>query len=85
MDSLEQATQELMRKTMRDIQVETAYVWAYRSQAARKLADKARLAGALADAGAWAMDAQEYEHEALEHAALAGDNVLSAVRLIVSA
>jgi len=83
MDPQEHAMQELLRKSLRDIQVETAYIWAYRSQAARRLAKSARASGAEADAHAWLLDGQEYEHEALEHAALAGDNVLSAVRLIV--
>ena len=64
------AIAELQQKTLQQIQVETAYTWAYRASAARALGLDA--------------DAIEYEHEALEHAALSGDDtVLYTVRRIV--
>lgn len=78
------AYQELLTKSLREIQVETAYTWANRARAAKRLAREAQRAGRPNDALAWSMDASEYEHEALEHGALAGDAVLSTVRLIVT-
>jgi hypothetical protein len=59
------ATAELGRKSLRDIQVETAYTWAARAVAAARLGNM--------------LDAHEYWHEALEHAALAGLTVLQAL------
>jgi len=68
------AIAELQQKSLQQIQVETAYNWAYRASAARAL-------GLDDDDDD---DAIEYEHEALEHAALSGDdNVLYTVRRIV--
>jgi hypothetical protein len=65
------ALEELRHKTLVQIQVETAYTWAYRSWAARQHALDA--------------DAQEYAHEALEHAALSEDDqVLADVRRIIA-
>lgn len=64
------ATVELGRKSLRDIQVETAYTWAGRAVAAAKL-------GRLPDA-------HEYWHEAQEHAALAGIAVFEQIRSEVS-
>lgn len=64
---IRRAAEELTQKTLNDIQVETALVWAGRAYAAaqmRKLAD-----------------AVEYAHEAIEHAALSGDDgLLLAIR-----
>ena len=60
------AVDELGRKRIGDIQVETAYIWAARAVAAVRLN---RLA-----------EAHEYWHEAVEHAALAGDAVLTTLR-----
>lgn len=65
------AFSELQRKTLHNIQVETAYVWAGRAIAAKKL-NKLH-------------DAQEYAHEALEHAALAGSNVYAEINAYVRA
>lgn len=48
---------ELRRKTLKDIQVETAMTWTGRAVAAALLGSP---------------DASEYAHEAIEHAALAG-------------
>jgi len=78
------AYQELLTKSLREIQVETAYTWANRARAAYRLSRESQRAGKASDAMAWALDAKEYEHEALEHGALAGDAVLAAVRLIVT-
>jgi hypothetical protein len=61
------ATDELRRKTLRHIQVETALTWCGRACAAARLG--------------LAADAKEYAHEAIEHAALSGsDELLDFVR-----
>jgi hypothetical protein len=63
------ALAELQQKSLVQIQTETAHTWAYRAWAAKQLGSS---------------DATEYIHEALEHAALTGDdNVLHDVRAIV--
>lgn len=63
---------ELQRKSLRDIQIETALTWAGRACAAARLG--------LAE------DAIEYAHEAIEHAALSGDDaLLASVRASVRA
>ena len=70
-DNQRAAVQELKTKTLQQIQIETAYKWAYRAWAAYRLSYDA--------------DAIEYEHEAIEHAALTGvDGVLDEVRLIIA-
>jgi len=53
---------ELLKKTLNDIQKETAKVWMGRACAAALMG----LHG----------DAKEYAHEAIEHAALSGDDML---------
>jgi hypothetical protein len=64
---IEKALKELQQKSLQDIQVETALTWAGRACAA---ADLNRFT-----------DASEYAHEAIEHAALSGNNkLLKAVR-----
>lgn len=66
-DMVRRATPELRRKSLAEVQVETAYTWAARACAASHLR--------LTD------DAIEYAHEAVEHAALSGhDDVLRFVR-----
>jgi len=73
------ALKELSEKTLQQIQIETAYKWAYRAWAAHRLAQDAQ------SSPSWAADAVEYEHEAIEHAALADDQeVLADVRLIIA-
>lgn len=59
------AFSELRSKTLKQIQVETAYKWAGRACAAALMG--------LHD------DAEEYAHEAIEHAALSGDDRLLGV------
>ena len=71
MNPLEQAIREalveLRGKTLRQIQVDTAYKWAGRACAAAMMGRHD--------------DAEEYAHEAIEHAALSGDdNLLAEVR-----
>ena len=75
------ALAELATKTIEQIQVETAQTWAYRAWAARYLA-----ASASGDARDNLLhDAASYTDEAIEHAALSGDDdILAAVRRIVS-
>jgi hypothetical protein len=64
------ALDELSRKTLRQIQCETAVKWAYRAWAARRMS--------------YEFDAIEYSHEAVEHAALSGDGqMLAIVRNII--
>ena len=55
---------ELRKKSLRQIQVETAYKWSGRACAAAMM-------GRMDDA-------EEYAHEAIEHAALSGDDRLLA-------
>jgi len=63
---------ELRRKSRAEIDAETAVVWAWRAWAARELGLGA--------------DAVHYAGEAIEHAALSGDDrILRAVRRITSA
>jgi hypothetical protein len=76
-----EALDELTKKSLKDIQVETARKWAYRAWAARSFSEWAKNPGAREK---WLHDATEYEHEALEHAALSGDDALLAeVRRLV--
>lgn len=77
----QQALAELAEKTIEQIQRETAYTWAYRAWAARELATKTTSRAAFLG---MMCDATEYSAEAVEHAALAGDEVLSDVRQIVA-
>lgn len=62
---VKQASIELRTKSLLAIQVETAWSWASRAAAAYSYF---RTSGITQ----WRLDAQEYEHEAIEHAALAG-------------
>lgn len=68
---LDKAETELAEKTLHDIQIETALTWCGRAcVAARK---------------GLSADAKEYAHEAVEHAALSGeDDLLNAVRQALS-
>jgi len=63
-DYLSNAFAELKTKSLRDIQMETARIWCARACAAAQM-------GML-------VDAVEYAHESVEHAALSGDDVLLA-------
>jgi len=65
--AIEDALEELKRKSLSQIQIETAVKWAGRACAAAMLGRPD--------------DAEEYAHEAIEHAALSGDmHLLQAVR-----
>jgi hypothetical protein len=76
------AVEELKKKTLKTIQIETARKWAHRAWAARHFALAAQHQHKLQ----WVHDATEYEHEALEHAALSGSEpVLREVREIIAA
>lgn len=78
------ALSELGYKTVADIQCETARTWAYRAWAARQLCEEAKQRGDWAEFSRLTHDGAEYEHEALEHAALSGiDEMLAEVRRIV--
>jgi hypothetical protein len=61
---IEKAKADLARLSLREIQVETALVWAGRACAAATMGSPS--------------DAREYAHEAIEHAALSGDEELLA-------
>jgi hypothetical protein len=58
------AAEELAKKSLDEIQLATAYTWASRACVAYE--------SYLGESGdlKWYLDAKEYEHEALEHAAL---------------
>ncbi len=78
------ALDELRTKSLSAIQQETAFTWAYRAAAAHSVTVEAQARGQHDLAHRWMHDATEYAHEALEHAALCGDDrVLLAVRRIV--
>jgi hypothetical protein len=82
---LQAALAELSVKSLRDIQRATAETWAYRARAARIYAEAVFQQGEPGVALRWKLDATEYEHEAIEHAALCGDDaVLAWVRRVVS-
>lgn len=67
--STQEALQELSQKGIKQIQVETASKWCGRALAARMMGLPER-------------DVTEFAHEAVEHAALAGDDsVLRTVRI----
>lgn len=67
-----EGVKELEQKSLRDIQIETAHKWAGRACAAMVL-------------GRPIEEAAEYGHEAIEHAALSGDDgVLAAVRALLA-
>lgn len=59
---VEKARGELAQKTMLAVQRETARTWAGRALVAKERGND--------------MDAHEYAHESIEHAALSGDNAL---------
>ena len=66
-EAIQDALDELSRKSLHQVQIETAVKWAGRACAAAMLGRP--------------NDAEEYAHEAIEHAALAGDlHLLQAVR-----
>ena len=66
------ATQELSKKTLHEVQHQNALTWAGRACAAKVL-------------GLPAEEAHEYAHEALEHAALTGDDdLLRLVRKVMA-
>lgn len=70
--SIAEAVAELRKKTLHQIQVETAVKWAGRACGASLLG--------LPE------DAEEYAHEAIEHAALSGnDDLLRDVRAVMRA
>jgi hypothetical protein len=73
---MEKAKQELPSKTIFQIQVETARTWAARSCVAAMFSDGEAARQNSNDALTWMLNAIEYGHEALEHAALSGDNNL---------
>lgn len=76
------ALEELRSKTMSQIQFDTAITWATRAWAARVLANNAI---GTATTVRWMLDAKEYEHEAIEHAALCGvEGAIDTVKGIVA-
>jgi hypothetical protein len=70
-DQYLQGVEELKTKTLKQIQIETAYKWGGRALAAMQLGLQ--------------HDAIEYAHEAIEHGALSGvDHVLREIRAAFS-
>ncbi len=79
------ALDELQRKSIQQIQFDTAITWAYRAWAARKLAQASATQNDASSALMYSHDTTEYEHEAIEHAALCGvDEALATVRQIIA-
>ena len=79
------ALAELQQKSIEQIQRETARTWAYRAWAAKTIASDAWSRGDSVQAHRYGHDAIDYEHEALEHAALCGDDsVIAAVRALIA-
>jgi len=68
------AEKELEHVTLAEIQIATAFTWCGRAIAAYRIALQS-----ASPSECWISDAREYEHEALEHAALAGPDVYVAV------
>ena len=64
--SVSEARRELLQKSRERIEEETAFRWADRALAAWQLY-------ATSGADRWLRDAEEYHHEAVEHAALADE------------
>jgi len=73
---IEQAKSELRTKTIRDINYETALQWAARALAARSLYQETRNPNLM-------LDAREYVHEALEHAALVSSQAVAWVETLL--
>jgi len=71
---VEQARQELMEKSYQDIQQETAYKWAGRAYAAYEVVFRV---DSSSEQIGWFHVAEEYRHEALEHASLVEDEEAS--------
>jgi hypothetical protein len=70
---LDKARAEIREKAKRQIEAETAATWAARAIAAWELAAETRHAR-------WFVEAAQYEHEAVEHAAEAGPEEYAATR-----
>jgi len=75
-DKISAAIAELNQKSLAQIQTETAWAWAARALAAKRLFNDTSV-------GQWMVDAVEYHHESLEHAALAEPGVFEAVRAVL--
>jgi hypothetical protein len=71
--NLDRARAEIREKTKRQIEAETATAWAARAIAAWELAAETKHAR-------WFVEAAQYEHEAVEHAAEAGPEEYAATR-----
>jgi len=69
MFDVKKASEELAEKSYREIQKETAYKWASRAAASYEAVISTRREDKLA---VWSV-AEEYYHEAIEHAALVED------------
>jgi hypothetical protein len=80
---IKEATEELSKKSYRDIQVETAFKWAARACASYKNVSSAKTDGAKLHTY---LLAEEYAHEAVEHAALVPtlpDDILKDVQRLI--
>lgn len=72
-EDIKEAATELSGKSITEIQEETAYKWGSRACAAYEAFLETKDME-------WLFDGHEYYHEAIEHAALTGDEVLSNVK-----
>lgn len=68
--TVDEARKEVQDKTTEDINKETAYKWASRAIACYEFADQSPEND---EKNEWALRAEDFRHEALEHAALVGD------------
>jgi hypothetical protein len=76
-DAIARAEDELSQHAIQDVQTLTAYTWAGRAIVAYRRY-------ALFGIGKWLIDALEYHHEALEHAAEASPEVIASLRMTLS-
>ena len=79
---IDKALGELQTKSLRTIQIDTAYTWCARACAAAQLAKlEPTVSSSYPSGRVWLEDAIEYGHESIEHAALSNDDsVLADVR-----
>jgi hypothetical protein len=77
MYTAEEAYKELQVKTISTIQRDTAATWTNRAIAAYRLFIETGIID-------WYLNAEEFRHEALEHAALTEPSMVDSVRLVIA-
>lgn len=79
--NLKDAKEELEKKSYKDIQTETAWKWASRAARSYQVVTEVAMERKLA---AWTI-AEEFNHEAIEHAALVEDGAVGLLKEIQEA